>query len=135
MRALGHLHPSAPEGALGRESEAWNRVGRGLPLPEMGVAPAARRPWLGAARGRGLRAVRGRRRQPAPLPRAALSARQEAAAVGSFAGLCSGDFGGGEGGGGGASGTSVLVSSARPAGRSGANPAGGPVLAACAGSD
>lgn len=74
---------------------------------------------------------RWRRRLPAPLPRAALSARREAAAVRGFAGLCSGDFGGG--GGGGASGISALVSSARLAGPLGSELAGRPVLSACAG--
>lgn len=69
---------------------------------------------MGVARRGGGACVRrrGRGRLPAPLPREALSARREATAVGSIAGLCSGDFGGG----GGASGTSALVSSARLAG-------------------
>lgn len=71
---------------------------------------------------------RWRRRLPAPLPRAALSARRETAAVRGFAGLCSGDFGGG-----GASGISALVSSARLAGPLGSELAGRPVLSACAG--
>lgn len=61
----------------------------------------------------------GRWRLPTPLPRAALSARREATAVGGFVGICSGDFGGG-----GASGTSALVSSARLAGPLESDPGG-----------
>lgn len=105
-------------------------MGSGLPLPEVGVARRSPRAlWLGAARRGGGACVRRRRprRLPAPLPRAALSARREAAAVRGFAGFCSGDFGGG------ASGTSALVSSARLAGPLGSEPAGRPVLSACAG--
>lgn len=77
---------------------------------------------MGASRRGGGACVRrrGRGRLPIPLPRAALSARREATAVGSFAGLCSGDFGGG----GGASGTSALVSRARPAGPLGSEAGG-----------
>lgn len=106
-------------------------VGSGLPLPEVGVAlDSLRTLWLGAARRGGGACVRRRWRRwlPAPLPREALSARREAAAVGGYAGLCSGDFGGG-----GASGTSALVSSARRAGPLGSEPAGRPALSACAG--
>lgn len=54
-------------------------VGRG---PGAGAGPARAKAWAAAA---------------APLPRAALSARREAAAVGGFAGLCSRDFGGASG--------------------------------------
>lgn len=107
-------------------------VGSGLPLPEVGVALGSLRTLrLGAARRGGGACVRRwcRRWLPAPLPREALSARREAAAVGGYAGLCSGDFGGG----GGASGTSALVSSARRAGPLGSEPAGRPALSACAG--
>lgn len=71
---------------------------------------AVRRRWLGAVRrgGRGLR-EEAWAAAAAPLPRAALSARREAAAVGGFAGLCSWDFGS-------ASGTRALVSGARSGG-------------------
>lgn len=87
-------------------------VGSGLPLPEVGVAcrSAAALVGRGTARGGACVRRRGRWRLSAPLPRAALSARREAVAVGGFAGLCGGDFGSG------ASGTSALVSCARPAG-------------------
>lgn len=96
-------------------------------LPEVGVAKrgSAALVGRGAARGRGLR-EEAWAAAAAPLPRAALSARREAAAVGGFAGLCSWDFGGG------ASGTRALVSSARSGGaareRAGA---GGPPGPAC----
>lgn len=80
-------------------------------FPEVGVAKrgSAALVGRGAARGRGLR-EEAWAAAAAPLPRAALSARREAAVVGGFAGLCSWDFGGG------ASGTRALVSSARSGG-------------------
>lgn len=98
------------------------RLGSAIPCRKWACLSAAGRLWLGASRRGGGACVRqrGRGRLPVPLPRAALSARREATAVGSFAGLCSGDFGGG----GGASGTSALVSSARPAGPLGSEPGG-----------
>lgn len=95
-------------------------------LPEVGAARRGSAVLIG--RGAALR--RGLREEAwaaaaAPLPRAALSARREAAAVGGFAGLCSWDFGG-------ASGTRALVSGARSGGaareRAGA---GGPSGPAC----
>lgn len=72
----------------------------------MGVARRGPAALIGcsAALGRGLR-EEAWAAAAAPLPRAALSARREAAAVGGFAGLCSWDFGGG----GGASGTRALT--------------------------
>lgn len=95
-------------------------------LPEVGVAKrgSAALVGRGTARGRGLR-KEAWAAAAAPLPRAALSARREAAAFGGFAGLCSWDFGG-------ASGTRALVSGARSGG---AAPelagAGGPPVLAC----
>lgn len=99
-------------------------MGSASPCRKWAWLSAAGRFWLGASRrgGGACARRRGRGRLPIPLPRAALSARREATAVGSFAGLCSGDFGGG--GGGGASGTSALVSSARRAGPLGSEPGG-----------
>ncbi|CAO2629130.1 CORO1C [Lemmus lemmus] len=72
-------------------------------LPEVGVTRRGSAVLIGrgAALGRGLR-EEAWAAAAAPLPRAALSARREAAAVGGFAGLCSWDFGG-------ASGTRALV--------------------------
>lgn len=95
-------------------SEAWN-VGweAGFPSRKWAWRAAAPQPWLGPAwcGGGAYTRWRGRGRLPAPLPRTALSARREAAAVGGFALLCSRDFGGG------ASGTSARVSGARPTGQ------------------
>lgn len=93
----------------------------------MGVAErvSAALVGCGTALGRGLLELEAWAAAAAPLPRAALSARREAAAVGGFAGLCSWDFGG-------ASGTRALVGSARSGGaareRAGA---GGPPGPAC----
>lgn len=104
-----------------RKSEAWNAGWEaGFPSRKWAWCSATWRPWLGAVRRGGGACVqrRGRGRLSAPLPRAALSARREAVAVGGFSGLCSGDFGSG------ASGTSALVSCARPAGRIGSEPDG-----------
>lgn len=88
-------------------------AGSGRGAPQLGF-------WLGAARRGGGACVRWRGRWclPAPHPRAALSARREATAVGGFIGLCIGDLGGG------ASGSSALVSSARPTGPLGSEPSG-----------
>lgn len=92
-RACARSLPVLPRAAWrGRAKERWasNRD-----LPEVGVARrgSAALVGRGAARGRGLRGVAWAA-AAAPLPRAALSARREAAAVGGFAGLCSWDFGG-----------------------------------------
>lgn len=115
-----------------RESKAWNTGWEaGFPSRKWAWRAVAGQPWLDAVRRGGGACVqrRGRGRLSAPLPRAALSARREAVAVGGYAGLCSGDFGGG------ASGTSALVSCARSAGQLGSELGGrtDPVLSACAG--
>lgn len=93
-----------------QRGRSWERRAANRDLPEVGVmrrCPAALI-GRGAALGRGLR-EEAWAAAAAPLPRAALSAWREAAAVGGFAGLCSWDFGGG----GASSGTRALVSGAR----------------------